>query len=144
MKPSRIFINKKQIVSQLYFHTSIDVHKKLAKYGTRNWNNIKYFGYSLINLILAILGDSGIGFLFVRIAAGITTGTLAIFSAQPTDVVKVRMQAEMKKIGEKSRYKGVVDAYVTIAKTEGFQGLYKGMYTDMILILIVYLSLLCV
>ena len=87
------------------------------------------------NLILVIKGDSGVGFLFVRIAAGITTGTLAIFSAQPTDVVKVRMQAEMKKIGEKSRYNGVVDAYVTIAKTEGFQGLYKGMYTDMILIL---------
>jgi len=70
--------------------------------------------------------DSGVGLLLVRIAAGITTGTLAIFSAQPTDVVKVRMQAEVKKQGEKSRYKGVVDAYVTIAKTEGFQGLYKG------------------
>ena len=36
------------------------------------------------------------------------------------------MQAEMKKRGEKSQYKGVVDAYVTIAKTEGFKGLYKG------------------
>merc|ERR1719361_3150433 len=66
--------------------------------------------------------DSGIGFLFVRIAAGITTGTLAIFSAQPTDVVKVRMQAEVKKQGEKSQYKGVIDAYRTIARTEGFQG----------------------
>ena len=64
--------------------------------------------------------------MLVRIAAGITTGTLAIFSAQPTDVVKVRMQAEMKKQGEKSRYKGVMDAYVTIAKTEGLPGLYKG------------------
>ena len=70
--------------------------------------------------------DSGIGLLFVRIAAGITTGTLAILSAQPTDVVKVRMQAEMKKRGEKPRYKGVVNAYVTIAKTEGMNGLYKG------------------
>jgi len=70
--------------------------------------------------------DSGIGFLFVRIAAGITTGTLAIFSAQPTDVVKVRMQAEVKKLGEKSKYKGVVDAYRTIARTEGMKGLYKG------------------
>ena len=75
--------------------------------------------------------DSGVGLLLVRIAAGITTGTLAIFSAQPTDVVKVRMQAEVKKQGEKSRYKGVVDAYVTIAKTEGFQGLYKGTFDYM-------------
>ena len=76
--------------------------------------------------------------MLVRIAAGITTGTLAIFSAQPTDVVKVRMQAEVKKQGEKSRYKGVVDAYVTIAKTEGFQGLYKGTLDFMKLYLTVF------
>ena len=65
----------------------------------------------------------------IRIAAGITTGTLAILSAQPTDVVKVRMQAEQKVAGEPSRYKGVMDAYVTIAKTEGMKGLYKGLST---------------
>jgi len=76
--------------------------------------------------------DSGIGFLFVRIAAGITTGTLAILSAQPTDVVKVRMQAEMKKRGEKSQYKGVMDAYATIAKKEGIQGLYKGTFPNIV------------
>jgi hypothetical protein len=98
----------------------------------------------LIDQILLFTGDSGIGFLFVRIAAGVTTGTLAILSAQPTDVVKVRMQAEMKKIGEKSRYKGVVDAYVTIAKTEGFKGLYKGMYTDMTLLFNILPLVMCV
>jgi len=70
--------------------------------------------------------ESGVGMLLVRIAAGVTTGTLAILSAQPTDVVKVRMQAEQKALGAPSRYKGVVDAYVTIAKTEGIRGLYKG------------------
>ena len=36
------------------------------------------------------------------------------------------MQAEVKKQGEKSQYKGVIDAYRTIAKTEGMKGLYKG------------------
>jgi len=70
--------------------------------------------------------ESGVGMLLVRIAAGVTTGTMAILSAQPTDVVKVRMQAEQKAIGAPSRYKGVIDAYVTIAKTEGVKGLYKG------------------
>jgi len=70
--------------------------------------------------------ESGVGMLMVRIAAGVTTGTLAILSAQPTDVVKVRMQAEQKAVGAPSRYKGVIDAYVTIAKTEGVKGLYKG------------------
>ncbi len=64
--------------------------------------------------------------LFVRIAAGCTTGTLAILSAQPTDVVKIRMQAEKVSESGASRYNGVFDAYKTIAKTEGFKGLYKG------------------
>ena len=36
------------------------------------------------------------------------------------------MQAEVKKQGEKSQYKGVIDAYRTIARTEGMKGLYKG------------------
>lgn len=65
----------------------------------------------------------GLSLLAVRIAAGVTTGTLAILAAQPTDVVKVRMQAA----GNKGQYKGVVDAYVSIARQEGFKkGLYRG------------------
>ena len=62
----------------------------------------------------------------MRIAAGSATGTMAILAAQPTDVVKVRMQAEVILPGQKSRYNGVIDAYTTIAKTEGMRGLYKG------------------
>ena len=67
-----------------------------------------------------------LGMLGIRIAAGITTGTLAILAAQPTDVVKIRMQAELKKPGEVSRYKGVFHAYRTIYFEEGAKGLYKG------------------
>lgn len=66
----------------------------------------------------------------VRIAAGTSTGTLAILSAQPTDVVKIRMQAEVKTQGAKSRYNGVLDAYRTIARDEGMRGLYKGEKND--------------
>eukprot|EP00096_Caligus_rogercresseyi_P003848 TRINITY_DN1759_c0_g1_i4.p1 TRINITY_DN1759_c0_g1~~TRINITY_DN1759_c0_g1_i4.p1 ORF type:complete len:241 (+),score=17.02 TRINITY_DN1759_c0_g1_i4:386-1108(+) len=69
---------------------------------------------------------SGFGLLAVRILAGATTGTLAILSAQPTDVVKIRMQAERLSPGGARRYNGVMDAYMTIGRTEGFQGLYKG------------------
>lgn len=65
----------------------------------------------------------GAGLMAVRVAAGVTTGTLAILAAQPTDVVKVRMQAA----GNRGQYKGVMDAYVSIARQEGFQsGLYRG------------------
>ena len=70
--------------------------------------------------------NSGVGLLFVRIAAGVTTGTLAILSAQPTDVVKIRMQADVRKPGEAARYRGVVHAYKDIAVKEGMAGLYKG------------------
>ena len=74
--------------------------------------------------------ESQLSLLGVRIAAGITTGTIAILSAQPTDVVKIRMQAELRKPGEKPRYAGVFHAYSTIFKQEGMKGMYKGMYCD--------------
>merc|ERR1719282_2163780 len=65
----------------------------------------------------------GLGLMAIRIGAGVTTGTLAILAAQPTDVVKVRMQAA----GSKQQYKGVLDAYLTIKRQEGvIGGLYRG------------------
>ena len=63
----------------------------------------------------------------VRIMAGITTGGLAVLFAQPTDVVKVRMQAQMRSSdGGRARYTGTMNAYSTIARTEGVSGLWKG------------------
>ena len=63
----------------------------------------------------------------VRISAGITTGGLAVLFAQPTDVVKVRMQAQVKSVnGARPRYSGTMNAYSTIARTEGMAGLWKG------------------
>jgi len=64
--------------------------------------------------------------ILVRCAAGITTGCMAVLVAQPTDVVKVRFQAQLK--GEAQRYTGTLHAYKVIGKTEGIvNGLYKGM-----------------
>lgn len=61
----------------------------------------------------------------VRIAAGITTGALAVLFAQPTDVVKVRLQAGS--IGRTSvRYSSTLQAYKNIATQEGTRGLWKG------------------
>lgn len=63
-----------------------------------------------------------------RIAAGITTGALAVTCAQPTDVVKVRMQAQVNIAGAGGgmRYSGALDAYRTIARFEGVAGLWRG------------------
>ncbi|PAA90772.1 hypothetical protein BOX15_Mlig005493g1 [Macrostomum lignano] len=56
----------------------------------------------------------------VRLLAGLTTGALAVCCAQPTDVVKVRMQ------GSAGRYPGCAAAYSTIWRSEGLAGLWKG------------------
>ncbi|XP_076002078.1 dicarboxylate carrier UCP2-like [Genypterus blacodes] len=69
--------------------------------------------------------NAGIG---VRLLAGSTTGAMAVAFAQPTDVVKVRFQAQVRKPapGTVQRYNGTMDAYKTIAREEGFKGLWKG------------------
>ncbi|XP_078000361.1 dicarboxylate carrier UCP2-like [Glandiceps talaboti] len=65
------------------------------------------------------------GGVITRVLAGMTTGAMAILVAQPTDVVKVRLQAQSNQGGPK-RYHGAFHAYKTIAKTEGVRGLYRG------------------
>lgn len=55
--------------------------------------------------------------LLTKIAAGLTTGALAITIASPTDLVKVRMQAEGKlPAGVAKKYPSALSAYSIIAK----------------------------
>lgn len=51
---------------------------------------------------------------------------MAVALAQPTDVVKVRFQAQARSPGEVRRYCSTIDAYKTIAREEGLPGLWKG------------------
>ncbi|XP_043826379.1 mitochondrial uncoupling protein 2-like [Dromiciops gliroides] len=60
-----------------------------------------------------------------RLPAGCTTGALAVAVAQPTDVVKVRFQAQACAGGSR-RYQGTLDAYKTIAREERLRELWKG------------------
>ncbi|XP_039410732.1 mitochondrial uncoupling protein 3-like isoform X2 [Corvus cornix cornix] len=62
----------------------------------------------------------------VRLLAGCTTGAVAVACAQPTDVVKVRFQASGALSDSARRYSGTMDAYRTIAREEGFCGLWRG------------------
>mmetsp|Transcript_7436 Transcript_7436/g.22008 ORF Transcript_7436/g.22008 Transcript_7436/m.22008 type:complete len:305 (-) Transcript_7436:550-1464(-) len=63
----------------------------------------------------------------IKIAAGMTTGALAILVASPTDLVKVRMQSEGKlPEGTPKRYPSATKAYGIIVKEEGLAGLWKG------------------
>lgn len=51
---------------------------------------------------------------------------MAVSFAQPTDVVKVRFQAQMNLDGVARRYTGTMQAYRHIFQNEGMRGLWKG------------------
>lgn len=71
-----------------------------------------------------VIHENPDGFQIVtRILAGLTTGGLAVMIAQPTDVVKVRYQAQSR---SNLRYKSTFSAYRVIGKEEGVRGLWKG------------------
>lgn len=55
---------------------------------------------------------------------------MAVSMAQPTDVVKVRFQAQMNLQGVGRRYNGTMQAYRQIFQQEGLKGLWKGMYPE--------------
>ncbi|XP_021891753.1 mitochondrial uncoupling protein 2 [Carica papaya] len=66
--------------------------------------------------------------LYQKILAALLTGAIAIAVANPTDLVKVRLQAEGKlPAGLPRRYAGALDAYLTIVRQEGLAALWTGL-----------------
>ena len=63
---------------------------------------------------------------FTKVLASCTTATTAVLLFQPTEVVKIRFQAA----GQQSKYSGTLNAYVTIGRSEGIRGLWKGVSTN--------------
>ncbi|CAN0879819.1 Mitochondrial uncoupling protein 1 [Linum grandiflorum] len=62
-----------------------------------------------------------------KILAALTTGALGISIANPTDLVKVRLQSEGKlPPGVPRRYSGALNAYSTIVRQEGIGALWTG------------------
>jgi len=76
----------------------------------------------------ALVGDSSVSFGSKVLCASIT-GTLGQFIAAPTDVIKVRLQADarLKLQGSQPRYTGLWDAAITIPKQEGVGAFYRGL-----------------
>lgn len=83
---------------------------------------------TVVNLCVT---DPGLG---TRLLAGSTTGAMAVAIAQPTDVVKVRFQAQIRERENDcvKRYSSTSDAYRTIARDEGLRGLWKGVFKVLI------------
>ncbi|KAA8518988.1 hypothetical protein F0562_016238 [Nyssa sinensis] len=76
------------------------------------------------------VGDDFVGDvpLSKKVLAALTTGAVAITVANPTDLVKVRLQAEGKlPPGVPRRYSGALNAYSTIVRQEGFGALWTGL-----------------
>lgn len=57
----------------------------------------------------------------------VVLGALGSWIATPTDLIRVRLQAEAKlEHGQQPRYRGFLHAFTDIAKAEGLRGLYRG------------------
>ncbi|KAH7425241.1 hypothetical protein KP509_11G045800 [Ceratopteris richardii] len=76
--------------------------------------------------------------LWIKIVAGASAGVIGSAVANPTDVVMVRMQAQKPiqvHIGGGSHsgwnYSGPLQAFSSIARTEGLKGLYRGLLPTM-------------
>ncbi|KAL5222565.1 hypothetical protein ABZP36_027278 [Zizania latifolia] len=65
--------------------------------------------------------------LFTKILAALMTGVIAIVVANPTDLVKVRLQADGKATAIKRHYSGALNAYATIIRQEGIGALWTGL-----------------
>ena len=78
-----------------------------------------------IKKVLAAPGETEKTFpVWKKVLAGTLAGAISSSLCNPTDLLKVRMQADSGKGG--ARYKGMGDAFVTIVKNEGVVGLYRG------------------
>ena len=58
--------------------------------------------------------------------AGIEAGSIMVFATNPLWLIKTRLQIQGDSGVHAKKYKGFIDALLTIPKEEGLWGLYKG------------------
>ncbi|KAM3330532.1 hypothetical protein ACQJBY_027021 [Aegilops geniculata] len=84
--------------------------------------------YEPVKALFVFVGDAT---LMNKILAALTTGVIAIAVANPTDLVKVRLQADGKSTAVKRHYSGALNAYATIVRQEGIGALWTGLGPNM-------------
>merc|ERR1719326_1380087 len=94
------------------------------------YGSLRYGLYGPIKSSLGIVPGQPVP-LYKKILAGGSAGAIASAIANPTDLMKVRLQTDgMLKDAEGNflpkRYKGMTDAFGSIVKEEGVLGLWKG------------------
>lgn len=104
-------------VSSLYRGLGPAVSRQLVYGGLR----LCLYDYVRAGIHKSLQGGQGNPWLVTKILSGLATGGMAMCVAQPTDVVKIRAQAEP------GRYPNMMSAFLQIAKTDGVVGLWKGL-----------------
>ncbi|XP_071817589.1 mitochondrial substrate carrier family protein ucpB-like [Apostichopus japonicus] len=90
------------------------------------YSSIRVGSYEPIKRLLGATDPANTPF-YKKIMAGATAGAIGSIVVVPTDLIRVRFQAEGKlEIGQHARYQGFWQALTDIAKTEGLRGLYRG------------------
>jgi len=90
-----------------------------------SYSTIRMGGYDLIKSFFPYKQSDTP--LWLKFFSGLTSGAVGAAIANPTDLVKVRMQAEGKLLpGQQPRYKNTLQAFQNIYQTEGIKGLYRG------------------
>jgi solute carrier family 25 uncoupling protein 8/9 len=82
--------------------------------------------YKEISALFLRPGETSIS-LDRKVLSGLLSGAIGITVANPTDLVKVRMQSDRARPGQAPRYAGVMAAYSGIVRAEGVRGLWTGL-----------------
>lgn len=64
--------------------------------------------------------------------SSVVGGIMVALAVQPVDVISSRLYNQAPDVNGKLVYRGITDAFIKILKTEGFTGLYKGVFPTMI------------
>ena len=70
--------------------------------------------------------------LFTKIMAAMATGAIAIAVANPTDVVKVRLQSQHRLMDPSKMYKGTIDCYRRSYADAGIRGFWVGLVPNVL------------
>lgn len=107
-------ISSEEGIRALYFGIAPAVLRQ-ATYGTLKFGMY----YSLKQALVPTPGEERLG---INVFCAVTAGVVASAMANPTDVLKVRLQSGRKEFKEKS----LLQAFISIYNQEGVQGLWRG------------------
>ncbi|KAL8224471.1 hypothetical protein R6Q57_019946 [Mikania cordata] len=118
-------ILRKQGVTGLYKGLSPAVIRHLF------YTPIRTVGYEQLRHAFVSNDDRSLSLPIKALIGGIS-GVIAQVVASPADLVKVRMQADGRMVsqGLEPRYSGSVDALTKIINTDGFKGLWRGVFPN--------------